>query len=662
VTTVHQPRGEQRRRFFELLGAWAIAVAQPVLSALGDAPDHLLFRRASRWEIVVLAVFVVAGAPAAAWLIQLGASRVSTRLGDVTHRALLALFVAVFTARLARLVVSDTVGIAAIGAGVGGILAYAAVDRWPRIREWPRLLAWTAPLFLALFLVTSDASSLLFDDVAMPTAAVESNGRSVVLVTFDELPLETILLSSDRGIDADLFPSFARLAASSTWYQNATTVHDHTDFAVPAIVTGRRPDADAAPTAQDHPENLFTLLRGTHRMNVWEHFAMCPSETCDERHQRTDDSGLGRLIRDALTLSAAPFDNDPDSALGLRVVWTTAFPRGESNRFSEFADSVDSLAGPAVHYIHALLPHNRWALLPSGQTYDNPSPRDLSAERDGVAGTTWADDAVATRERTRHTLQAMHADLLLGELLDALDDGDHDDTVLVVTADHGIAFDPTEPFREATPGNVGSIAWVPLFVSASTGAEGRVVDRPVETIDILPTIADALGVEIPWHVDGTSLLGPAHKREPREIRSSLDSVGALRIGNEMRAVAARSRAVPAEVRPFATGLHDDLLGSAVSDSPVAASTGVRLLGASVPDFARVDVDSDELPVYVTAQVEPTDRRIAVALNGRIVGVGALAREGPETDTVSFVLPPWLVRSDANDVRFYVVADDGLAPL
>ncbi len=37
---------------------------------------------------------------------------------------------------------------------------------------------------------------------------------------------------------------------------------------------------------------------------------------------------------------------------------------------------------------------------------------------------------------------------------------------------------------------------------------GKVIDRPVRTIDVVPTIADVLGFQMPWKVDGASLLGP----------------------------------------------------------------------------------------------------------------------------------------------------------
>ena len=48
---------------------------------------------------------------------------------------------------------------------------------------------------------------------------------------------------------------------------------------------------------------------------------------------------------------------------------------------------------------------------------------------------------------------------------------------------------------------------MPLFVKLPHQSKGRVVQAPARTIDIFPTIADVLGVRIPWHVDGRSLLG-----------------------------------------------------------------------------------------------------------------------------------------------------------
>ena len=63
--------------------------------------------------------------------------------------------------------------------------------------------------------------------------------------------------------------------------------------------------------------------------------------------------------------------------------------------------------------------------------------------------------------------------------------------------------------------NVGDIANVPLFVKYPNQDDGGTADsRAARTVDILPTIADVLGVHMPWRVHGTSLLSsPPRRRE-----------------------------------------------------------------------------------------------------------------------------------------------------
>ena len=60
-------------------------------------------------------------------------------------------------------------------------------------------------------------------------------------------------------------------------------------------------------------------------------------------------------------------------------------------------------------------------------------------------------------------------------------------------ADHGVSFEPGGSRRHPTDVNLHEIAFMPLFVKLPGQHEGRIVDGFVRTIDILPTIADALG-------------------------------------------------------------------------------------------------------------------------------------------------------------------------
>ena len=82
------------------------------------------------------------------------------------------------------------------------------------------------------------------------------------------------------------------------------------------------------------------------------------------------------------------------------------------------------------------------------------------------------------------------------------DAGAWDDALVVVVADHGVAFTPGSSRRYAEAENIGEVAPMPLFVKEPGQQRGRVDERPLTTIDVLPTIAELLDVELPFEVDG----------------------------------------------------------------------------------------------------------------------------------------------------------------
>ncbi len=55
---------------------------------------------------------------------------------------------------------------------------------------------------------------------------------------------------------------------------------------------------------------------------------------------------------------------------------------------------------------------------------------------------------------------------------------------------------------------------VPLFIKEPFQESGRTSDRNVESIDVLPTIAELLDVEIPWRVDGVSATDETRPERP----------------------------------------------------------------------------------------------------------------------------------------------------
>ena len=84
------------------------------------------------------------------------------------------------------------------------------------------------------------------------------------MIVFDGL-CGMSLLDEKHQVDAVRYPSFARLAAMSSLYRNATTVHVRTDHALPAILSSCYPEEAQTPVETDYPLNLFRLIDNTNQ-------------------------------------------------------------------------------------------------------------------------------------------------------------------------------------------------------------------------------------------------------------------------------------------------------------------------------------------------------------------------------------------------------------
>ena len=107
----------------------------------------------------------------------------------------------------------------------------------------------------------------------------------VVLVTFDELPVSSLLLS-DGSLDAARYPNFARLAL-----RDVVSASDRgRTSSRPRPSRGSSPESTpgmSTPTLADHRENLFTLLGERYAMHVNEQRTrLCPSRYCPRMAHR----------------------------------------------------------------------------------------------------------------------------------------------------------------------------------------------------------------------------------------------------------------------------------------------------------------------------------------------------------------------------------------
>ncbi len=206
----------------------------------------------------------------------------------------------------------------------------------------------------------------------------------------------------------------------------------------------------------------------------------------------------------------------PDSITGAGDAAIPAdgtFDRASDSAAPEFRKFIDAISREAptasLYYTHVLLPHFPWRFLPSGREFSVPR-QDQPAGR-GL----WATDQwFVQKGLQRHLVQAQYTDALVGRLLRKLRRaGLYDRALVVVAADHGASFRQGAALRDVTAAHFAEVANVPLFVKYPGQKRGATDLRPARTVDILPTISDVLGVRTPWHVDGSSLIGPSVKRD-----------------------------------------------------------------------------------------------------------------------------------------------------
>jgi hypothetical protein len=515
-------------RLAALVGASALAIAQPVLDAFGKSPETFVFRDARGADLVLFALVVVAVPPLLLWGAGLAVGALAPRWRTLVHGASMGLLLGLAAMQILSSAARPVALALALAVAIGG---WVLTVRARGFQMWSQLLAGLAVMALVAFLVLSPSSDLVTNREFDAVAAQRGAG-SVVLVVLDELPTASIIDASG-AIDEARFPNLARLASDGTWYRNHTTQAGFTTEAVPTIFTGRAPEG-GPPLFTEHPDNLFRLLAASHDLVVSEALTqLCPVSVCgdhptppgEEVAAGGADAQMGALLRDAVDLwweRVAHAGDDSSGDLGafaeelvvdsgpsFDVFGGNGAPpalgsveggvAGEPERVSDFLDALRPRDRPMAAVIHVVSPHFPWRHLPDGTLYAAPAEAADLPINGGKGGVPWIQDL----ERQRHLLQAGYADALVGRILDEVDAvGLYDEATIVVTADHGVAFRADEDRRRPVDEALPEILWSPLIVKAPGQTEPRVDDSNMQTIDILPTIADLIGVDIPWEVDG----------------------------------------------------------------------------------------------------------------------------------------------------------------
>ena len=388
-----------------LLALVNLAVAQPLFNLISLEPMLLVVHRARPLEIVFVALCLSWLAPVLGALLLAALGRWSRRLQ--TGLLLLAVFVL-----LAALVLPGWKRSLSLPGGwlIALALVTAALGTWlyhrfTAMRLLVTYAAFGGVLFPLLFLLRPPTSLLVFPPDARPVSTAEvKNPAPVVMVLFDEFSMAA-LLNNQRQIDAEKFPHFASLAGEATWYRNATSMSGYTQFAVPALLTGRRP-RDVPASFANYPENLFTLLASHYDLTVFEPYTtLCPNEVDPEVVQHTPSRRLMKLSAELARIYAQfvlPRDMAHTILTGhaqaynkwgewglerqrkktkglIRYNWS----RERAEQFEHFLQTIRPAERPVLHFAHIVLPHIEYEYLPSGRRH---------ACRPDIVGNRWSSD------------------------------------------------------------------------------------------------------------------------------------------------------------------------------------------------------------------------------------------------------------------------------
>lgn len=670
------PWSRELRSFLELFAIVGLAFAQPLFDLLANNAELFVSRRTTGSQLVAFAAIVVLVPPALLWVAEVAVGVVVPPARRWVHVGFVGIAAGVAVEELVK-EQTDLGRVALIACGLLAAAAFAVlVARFEPVRTWLRYLAVAPVLFAFLFLWSSPVTTVVFDRGGVRAAEAEvGNPKRVVLVVLDELPVES-LLDGTGQVDETLFPSFAAMSRQSTWYRNSRSVAPFTLAAVPAVLTGDYPKGDPSKpaVAANYPRNVFTLLGGTYDVNAHESLTvLCPAGVCDDaRHVGQFHGGTRGLLVDAFDLwrrFASPDRTESAIDLDPGQLALDADPMRTGRRFVRSLTPADR---PRLDMLHVLLPHWPWHYVGSGQSYgygDQTVPA-------GLANDAWVSDWAALSARQRHLLQLQATDALLGSITQRLVDiGAWDDSLVVVTADHGVGFVGGDPARGVSAENAPQVVWTPLFVKYPGQRIGVVDDRPARAVDVVPTIADVVDAEPGWDLGGRSLLRTArHDGEFGVFSWELDRLpakdgyvtvdGPAGFAKVLSRRASDATGDP-ELRLYRVGPYADLIGR--SAAPLVGSGDAPAGTLDHPEhFAAVHEGAPLAPWLYASGVLASPRvdvPLAVAANGTIVGLSATVATSPGAAATSWwaSIAPQLLRDGANTMLLYEIRGDPSAP-
>ena len=340
-------------------------------------------------------------------------------------------------------------------------------------------------------------------------AAAADRPRGVILVIADTLRRDHL---DAWGYERETAPTLTRLGKEGVRFADTITQAVWTKVSVPSILSGLYPDTHGIVAIPDRLPAAATTLAESFRAAGYATMATSSwafTGQLTNLHQGVDElweGGSVELPDDASRTKTARFFFDRALEFVERhrerpflVVLHLGDPHSPYEPLGRYADL---WAEPGSKQRHDSLRDEITPKIESSFFRITQLPQQSDLEREGHDLEWWRDHEIDWYDGSIRGL-----DSEIKRFVDRLEHLDlTDDVVLTFTSDHGEEFfehgnnwHGTNLYGHQT--DVPLVMWGPGFLPA-----GVVVEPTVQTIDILPTLLELAGIDVPEQVQGRSLL------------------------------------------------------------------------------------------------------------------------------------------------------------
>lgn len=670
-----------------LLVLTSMALVQPLLDLLGRYSDFFVAHGAGLSVIVTL-VLVVMFIPPLALISLEGLVRL---LGGEKWRRVLHLCFVGFLAGLILLPplnrwgVLPEVAIYLVALVFGSLFGWGYI-RWKWMRSFVTALSLAVLLFPAYFLFFTPVHGIAFPKRGVHDYHVTiGNKVPVTLLVFDEFT-SLSLLNQDGQIDSVRFPNFAALARDGWWFPNATSSSLETTKSIPAILTGKLQSVTEykPATYSEHPDNLFSLLRGKYYMNIEETETSLYPDTLKKLTKvfELEDFKVDILLMYRVLFvpgelqRSAHFFGAKWKGFGRvsRVQTTVTVSRDIIYRKNQIEAFVEGIVGGKMNqlnFLHLSLPHVPYEFLSTGKFYSTNStfPDGIECDEKG-----WGpSQELAEVTYQRYLQQVGFTDKMLGKVIAKLKrEGLYQQSLIVITADHGVAMLPNLSRRSYTPENGSSLIKIPLILKLPHATSKGISPDLVAGVDLFPTIADVLQVEIPWKTDGMPM-----KPESQKLATKRSSVTLPGLGNFTASDLEDSKLLAWKVAVFGSSTplttlvrmdaYQSLLNKRVEEFEVRKVKNPAFVSLeNIDQLDHVQLEGDFLPALIRGRFmdEPSQagQPLALVLNDTLRATMTTVSWDHTKSFFTALIAEEAFREGKNEIGIYRVQGSPLKPV